>query len=52
MKRFQTSLAWVALFALMVPSVCVAEHHHAGVEHADQFSVERSTDFTHHHFKN
>jgi len=42
MKRFQISLVLIALFALMVPSVCVAEHHHAGVDHANQFSVEHT----------
>ncbi len=42
MKALKTSLALIALFALMVPCVCVADHHHAGVEHADQFSVERT----------
>ena len=42
MKFLQTIMAWIALFALMLPCVCVAEHCHAEVEHADQFSVEHT----------
>ena len=42
MKILQTSLALIALFALMAPCVCIADHHHAEVDHADQFSVEHT----------
>ena len=42
MKILKTSLALIALLALMAPYVCVAEHHHAEAEHADQFSVEHT----------
>ena len=42
MRMFQTSLALIALFALMLPSVCVAEHHHLEVDHTDACSAEHS----------
>ncbi len=42
MKILKTSLALIALFALMVPCVCVVDHHHAEVDHAEAWAVEHT----------
>ncbi len=42
MKILKTSLALIALLALMAPCVCFAEHHHAEVDYAEAWSVEHA----------
>lgn len=42
MKILKISFVLAALFALMLPSICVAEHHHPEADHAEVCSLDHT----------